>query len=437
MDQNRQERVTKTQERTSIARVLVLRNFLPYFTGNLLSNAGTWFQNIAAVLLVYRLTGSPFLVGVVNFSQFAAVIFLAPVAGSAADRFDRRRLVVVTQLAAAGLALLLAYLTATDRANPSAVVAVTLAIGATTAFTTPALQALVPSLVSRAELPSAIALVSVTFNLARALGPVAAVFVIANFGIATAFAVNALSFLALVAGLALVRPRALAPTTGARPRLRDSVALVRSRRALLAPLLVVAAVSLTSDPVNTLTPSFSTEIYGATDTFTGYLVGSFGVGAVAAAFTLIPRSTPSYRLIVLTLGLEAAGMAVFALSTNEVIALTSLFVAGFGFLGSIATATSMMHLALEDAHRGRVAALWSVSFQGSRPVGSLVDGTLATLAGIRVAGLVMCLPAIAASIGLAAAVLRRGDQSSRGGRVEPRTTSSGSSETVTGSTEGS
>ncbi len=415
----------------------MLRNFSPFFIGNLLSNAGTWFQNIAAVLLVYRLTRSPFLVGVVNFSQFAAVIFLAPVAGSAADRVDRRRLVVLMQVVAATLALLLAYLTATDRATSVAVVAVTLALGATTAFATPALQALVPSLVSRAELPSAIALVSVTFNLARALGPVAAVFVIANFGIATAFAVNALSFLALVAGLALIRPRATGPSSEARPRLRDSVALVMSRRALLAPLLVVAAVSLTSDPVNTLTPSFSTEIYSAADTFTGYLVGAFGAGAVAAAFTLIPRSTPSYRLIVLTLGLEAGGMAVFALSTNEVIGLASLFVAGFGFLGSIATSTSLMHLALEDAHRGRVAALWSVAFQGSRPVGSLVDGTLATLAGIRIAGGVMALPALAASVGLAVAVVRRRGQAARGGQVEPRTTSSGSSESVTGSTDGS
>jgi hypothetical protein len=210
-----------------------------------------------------------------------------------------------------------------------------------------------------------------------------------------------------------------------------------SRRALLAPLLVVAAVSLTSDPVNTLTPSFSTEIYSAADTFTGYLVGAFGAGAVMAAFTLIPRSTPSYRLIVLTLGLEAGGMAVFALSTNEVIGLASLFVAGFGFLGSIATSTSLMHLALEDAHRGRVAALWSVAFQGSRPVGSLVDGTLATLAGIRIAGGVMALPALAASVGLAVAVVRRTGQAARGGEVEPRTTSSGSSESVTGSTDGS
>jgi MFS family permease len=425
------------QQRMRIGRVLVLRNFWPYFTGNLLSNAGTWFQNIAAVLLVYRLTRSPFLVGVVNFSQFAAVLFLAPIAGPAADRFDRRRLIVITQLAAVLLALLLALLTATEAATPAIVIAMTLALGVTTALATPALSALVPSLVSRAELPSAVALVSVTFNLARALGPIAAVFVIANFGIAAAFAVNALSFLALVAGLALVQPRGLGPPSGVRPRLRESVALVGSRRALLAPLLVVAAVSLTSDPVNTLTPSFSTDIYGAADTFTGYLVGAFGAGAVTAAFTLIPRSTPSYRLIVLTLALQAVGMVVFALSTTEVVGLISLFIAGFGFLGSITTSTSLLHLALEDAHRGRVMALWSVAFQGSRPVGSLVDGALASLAGIRIAGMVMAVPALAASLGLAAAVLGRSRQPAEGGQVEPRTTSSGSSDTVTGSSEGS
>lgn len=424
-------------KRTPIGRVLLLRNFWPYFGGNLLSNAGTWFHNIAAVLLVYRLTRSPFLVGVVNFSQFAAVIFLAPVAGSAADRFDRRRLIVFTQIIAAALALVLAFLTATGMASAAVVIAMTLALGAATALATPALQAVVPSLVSRAELPSAIALVSVTFNLARALGPIAAVFVIANFGIAAAFAVNAASFLALVTGMAVVRPRVEGASPGIRPRLRDSVLLVRSRRALLAPLLVVAAVSLTSDPVNTLTPSFSTEVYGAADTFTGFLVGAFGAGAVAAAFTLIPRSTPSYRLIVLTLALQAGGMAAFALSATRFVGVAALFVAGFGFLGSITTSTSLLHLALEDGHRGRIMALWSVAFQGSRPVGSLVDGTLASLAGIRIAGLVMALPALAASLGLAAAVLGRSRQPAGGGQVEPRTTSSGESDTVTGSSDGS
>lgn len=262
-----------------VARVLFRRNFWPYFAGNLLSNSGTWFQNIAQVLLV-----SPFLVGVVNFAQFAAVIVLAPVAGSAADRFDRRRLVVATQLAAAALAGVLAVVTATGRATPAIVIAVALALGVTTAVATPALQAVVPSLVTRAELPAAVALNAVTFNLARALGPIAGVFVIAQYDIPTAFAVNALSYLALVAGMFLVSARVDRPTPSRRPRLWESVGVVRADRALLLPLIVVGLVSLTADPVNTLSPAFATRLFGQPDTFTGFLVGAFGAGAVVAAF---------------------------------------------------------------------------------------------------------------------------------------------------------
>jgi MFS family permease len=394
--------------RPSIGSVLVHRNFWPYFAGNLLSNSGTWFQNVAQVLLVYRLTHSPFLVGVVNFSQFAAVIFLAPWAGSAADRFDRRRLVVATQLGAGALAATLAIMTALGRATAPVVIAVALGLGVTTALATPALQAVVPSLISRSELPAAIALNAVTFNLSRALGPVVGVLVIARYGLPTAFAMNSASYLALVVGISLVRPRGEPVVTHGRPRLRDSVRMVSSDRSLLAPLVVVGLVSLTADPVNTLTPAFSTEVLSRPDTYTGWLVGAFGGGAVIAAFVLTDRSAPSYRLMVVTLGLLTAGMATFSLSTRETIALAGLVIAGFGYLASVTSATSLLQLALEESHRGRVMALWSVSFHGSRPIGSLVDGAIASLAGLRAAGLAMAIPALAGCLGLAVLLVRGG-----------------------------
>ena len=392
---------------SSVSRVLVERNFWPFFVGNLLSNSGTWFQNIAQVLLVYRLTGSPFLVGVVNFSQFAAVIFLAPVAGNAADRYDRRRLVIVNQVCAAGLAGLLALLTAVGEPSPAVVISVALAMGVTLALSTPALQAIVPSLVTRDQLPAAIALNAITYNLSRALGPIVAVFVIARWGIPTAFAINALSFLVLAGALVRVSPAPQQIQTEGRIRLRDSIRAVRADRMLLAPLIVVGLVSLTADPVNTLTPAFATEVFGRADTFTGYLVGSFGAGAVAAALLVTGRWEPSYGLITATLGLLALGMGMFAVSGTEVIALTGLFIGGFGFLSSISAATSLLLLEVSDTERGRVMALWSLSFHGSRPIGSLVDGAIASLASIRLAGLVMVLPALAGCLGLAALSVRR------------------------------
>jgi MFS family permease len=388
-----------------VGRVLADRNFWPYFLGNLLSNSGTWFQNIAQVLLIYRLTGSPFLVGVVNFSQFAAVLFLAPFAGNAADRFDRRRLVIVMQLCAAGLAGSLALITELGRPSSFVVIAVALALGVTTAFSTPALQAIVPSLVTREELPAAIALNAVTYNLSRAVGPIAGVFVIARWSIPAALAINSLSYLALVIALLVVTPLTSQVTPTERPKLRDSARMVRARRELWIPLVVVGLVSLTADPVNTLTPSFATEVFSRPDTFAGFLVGAFGAGAVLAA-VLVTRWHPSQRHMIVTLGLLALGIGAFALSTTELIGLLGLFVGGFGYLSSVTTATSLLQLDLADEHRGRTMGLWSISFHGVRPIASLVDGAIAATLGIRVAGLVMALPALAGCVAIAAYELK-------------------------------
>lgn len=389
-----------------VGRVLIDRNFWPYFLGNLLSNSGTWFQNIAQVLLVYRLTGSPFLVGVVNFSQFAAVIFLAPVAGNAADRCDRRRLVIGNQICAAALAGLLALLTAIGEPSPAVVIGVALALGVTMALSTPALQAIVPSLVTRDQLPAAVALNAITFNLSRALGPIAGVFVIARWDIPTAFAINSLSYLALVVALIFVSPAPRQIQINGHFRLRDSVRTVRADRMLLAPLIVVGLVSLTADPVNTLSPAFATEVFGRPDTFTGFLVGAFGAGAVVAALLVTGRWRPSYRLIAVTLGLLSLGMGTFAVSSTEVVGLAGLFVGGFGYLSSVTAATSLLQLEVSDHQRGRVMALWSLSFHGSRPVGSLVDGAVASLSSIRLAGMAMVLPALAGCLGLSALSFR-------------------------------
>ena len=396
-----------TTSQPGVGRVLANRNFWPYFVGNLASNSGTWFQNIAQVLLVYRLTGSPFLVGVVNFSQFAAVLFLAPVAGTAADRFDRRRLVIVMQIFAAGLAAALAVMAAIGQPSAYAVIAIALALGVTTALSTPALQAIVPSLVSRAELPAAIALNAVTYNLSRALGPIAGVFVIAQWNIPTALAINALSYVALIVAMLSVTPLTAQVTPSERPRLRDSARMVRARSELWIPLVVVGLVSLTADPVNTLTPSFATDVYSKPDTFTGFLVGAFGAGAVLAAVLVTGRWHPSQRLLVVTLGLLSLGIGAFALSTTALVGIVGLFVGGFGYLSSVSAATSLLQLDLADEHRGRTMGLWSVSFHGARPIASLVDGTIAATIGIRAAGLTMALPALAGCLGLAALEVRR------------------------------
>src|SRR5215210_619442 len=344
------------------------RNFAPYFFGNALSASGTWFQNLAAALLLYRLTHSPFLLGVLNFAQFIPVLLLAPWAGSAADRHDRRHVLLVSQSTAALLSASLGAVALAGAATAEVVIGFALALGVVSAFAAPAQQALVTSLVPERDLGSAIALNSMTFNIARASGPVAAAAVIAAAGIPVAFFVNAASYLFFVVALLIVRPRAQRRAT--RPRLRESLRLLRDQPRLLWLLFVVTAVGFASDPVNTESPAFA-HTFGHADTVAGLIVGVFGAGAVSAA-VLVAGREGSPRLTTITLTLLGLAMVAFSLSPSLWIGFVFLFAAGFGYLASNARATTQLQLEVDETQRGRIMALWSIAFLGLRPIASIV-----------------------------------------------------------------
>jgi MFS family permease len=377
---------------------LRLRNFWPYFLGNLCSNCGTWFHNIAVALLIYRLTGSTFLVGVVNFAQFFGTFAVAPRAGSFADRFDRRRLILVTQVSATVVSGLLAALQGAGLATTPVVMALVLLLGLTFAFAVPAIQAMVPDLVDREHLASAMAMSSLTFNGARAIGPVLGAVVVAHWGIGVAFALNSLSYLGLVFGLLAVRPRQERGDAAARAAVgwRDSLRIVRRDTALAALLMVVAAISITQDPVSTLTPGFSAEIFHRADTLTGLLVGAFGLGAALAAATAASRNRDPGRRLAPGCILMGAGMLGFALAPTLPFAFGGLFVGGFSFMVANTAATTALALEAPPEQRGRVMALWSLCFLGTRPMASLTDGALASAAGLRTAGVALTVPVLVA-----------------------------------------
>lgn len=379
------------------AGVLLQRNFVPFFVGSLVSYSGTWFQNIAQSLLVYRLTDSTFMVGVINFAHFSAILLLTPISGVLADRFDRKKLIVGTHMGASAFTLLLAILTWTGHVTTWLAIFFAFGIGTSTALSLPSMQAMVPMLVPKPDLPAAVALNTVTFNFSRALGPVLGVVVIINWGIGTAFFINSMSYLVMIAGVLLVHPRAQAVTTG-KARLRDSLTMIREVRELRTMIILVALISLTVDPINTLTPGFATEVFGRLDTFTGFLIGAFGTGAVVGAFVLATIWRPSYRRMVVTLCFFATMMMGFGLSTEPRYGLVFLFLAGIGFLLSQSSATIILQTAVDDAHRGRVMALWSVAYLGIRPFASLIDGTSATLFGLRFAALLMTVPTLIGAI---------------------------------------
>ena len=374
-------------------RLLADRNLGPFFVGNLVANCGTWCLVLAAGIFVYRETGSALLLGVVGFSQFAGVLLLVPWTGTAADRFDRRRLLFATQGGASITACALAALVMLDQANTATVIAFVLVIGLVQAFTFPALQAILPDLVPPERLGSAIALMALTFNLARGIGPPTAALVIATAGLSWAFVVNALAYLALVAGLLAIRTHAPAPRP-VRPRFRDSITLVRRQPRLAGLMLVSSTAAIAIDPVNTLSPAFAAGVWNHSDALAGVLLGAFSAGALTAGLTVAGRPGELRRQLVSRLSLLVGGMVAFAIAPTLELGLCALAVAGFGFLAASTTTIKELQLSIDSAQRGRIMALWSVAFIGVRPLSSLVDGALASAASPRVSALAMAVPAL-------------------------------------------
>jgi MFS family permease len=390
----------------AVWRIVRRRDFGPYFLGNALSASGTWFQNLAAALLIYRVTHSVLLLGVLNFSQFIPILVLTPWAGSLADRVDRRRLLLLFQTLAVLLAAALAVLAWTGLARTWVVIADTLGLGVVSAFSAPAQQALIVSLVRRPEVPTAVALNSMTFNLARALGPAGAALSVHYLGIPASFALNSASYGIFILTLLLVHPRPQEKVAREESRVRDSFRLLRQRPELAIFLGIVAIVGFGSDPVNTLSPAFA-HAYGRPDTWAGFIVGAFGAGAVTAALVVAGRVAGSRWRMAGTLLLLGAGVLSFALSPWLPLGFVLLFAGGFGYLASNTSATTRLQLGVPEQQRGRIMALWSLAFLGLRPFASLLDGAIARTWGVRTAGVVLAVPALLAATAVAFSALRR------------------------------
>ncbi len=382
--------------------VLVLRNrnFRPYLIGNLLSSTGAWFQTVAQALVVYQLTQSAFLLGVVGFSQFAAVFVLAPWTGPAADRFDRRRIVIVSQIVAMVVTTILTLVAAFGTLTTPIVIVFAALLGVTSAFSTPAMMAFVPSLVEPRYLSTALALNSVTFNIGRSVGPICAAAVVATLGTTWAFGINAFSYLALIIGMLLVHPLTPQKRPASRPLLRQSIKLVIDDKRLAALLYVIAAANLATDPPATLGPAYMSQVLNHSPSIAGVLIGAFGIGAVVCAFTISHRLSGSRHGIAASLGAIGAGLVGYALAPGLWFALVALFVMGYAYLATNTGATTRLQLDVAAEHRGRIMGLWSIAFLGIRPIGSLIDGAIASWIGLREAAFVMALPALAGAVAI-------------------------------------
>lgn len=390
-----------------LTRSLRHRNFRLYFIGQLLSLHGTWMQSVAQAWLVYRLTDSSFMLGLVSFLNLAPVLLLGFITGAVADRYPRFRLFWITQTLAMLQAFTLAALTLSGHVEVVHILVLAATLGIVHAFEIPARHALLASLVERAELPNAIALNSSLFNLARFLGPALAGALIAAVGEGPVFVVNGVSFLTVLLALFAMRPR---PAMHVRPAdhgglfagLRFAWRQTRLRYALA----LVALISLAGTPYLVLMPVFAREVFGGDAQQLGLLVGAAGFGALLAALRLAQRkeNVGLERVIVISAVLAALGLLAFSQAGDFVLALATLPVIGFGITSLVAATNTFLQLAAEDGLRGRLMSLFSMVFLGFAPLGNLFAGALAQRIGapqvVLISGLICLFGAAVLGYGL-------------------------------------
>ncbi|HYV18887.1 MAG TPA: MFS transporter [Verrucomicrobiae bacterium] len=362
------------------------RNFRLFLSGQMVSLVGTWMQNVAQSWLVYRLTGSALLLGVIGFLSQFPVFLLGPVAGTVADRRARHRLVVATQTAAMLLAFALAALTLSGQVRVWHVGVLAALGGVVSAFDIPARQSFLVEMVGRDDLANAIALNSSMFNGARAIGPALAGILVATLGEGWCFFLNGVSFLAVIASLLLMRlpPRAVRVSAGSPWRdFVEGVGFAWTSAPIRALLLLVGAVSLFGAPYTTLMPVFADHMVPGGPRTLGVLMGAVGIGALLGAISLAMRST------VRGLGRRAARAAallgvllgVFVATRSVRLAAPVLVGVGFAMMVHMAAVNTLLQSMVPDALRGRVMSLYTAMNMGMAPFGALLAGAVAHRAG--------------------------------------------------------
>jgi MFS family permease len=360
------------------------RNFRLYLAGQLLSLHGTWMQSVAQAWLVYRLTDSSFMLGLVSFLNLAPVLLLGFIGGAVADRYSRFRLFWITQMLAMLQAFTLGALTLSGYVQVTHILILATLLGIIHAFEIPARHALVAGLVERAELPNAIALNSSLFNLARFLGPAVAGALIAVFGEGPVFIINGFSFLTVLLALFTMRPR---PAMHVRPA--DSGGPLAGLRfawrqiPLRYALGLVALISLAGTPYLVLMPVFAREVFGGDAQQLGLLVGAAGLGALLAALRLAQRkhSAGLEKVIVVSALLAGVGLLLFSQAGSFAFALCVLPLTGFGITSLVAATNTFLQLEAADSLRGRLMSLFSMVFLGFAPLGNLLGGGIAQQIG--------------------------------------------------------
>ena len=384
-----------------VTRALAHRNYRLFFYGQSVSLVGTWITRVAISWLVYRLTGSKLLLGIVSFAGQIPTLLLAPLAGVVVDRHNRRRILIWTQAGSLAQSVLLAVLTLLDLITVPQLVVLQLVQGVINAFDTPARQALVVEMVTdRSDVPNAIALNSSMVNGSRVIGPAVGGVIIAAVGEGWCFAIDAVSYVGVLISLAMMRlePRPHPPGMPLLHDLRSGFRYVRDSVPIRSGLILLAVVSTAGVPYTVLMPAVVAETLGGGPDLLGWLMGASGAGALAGALYLANRHTVVGLGRVILIGALTFGASLIAFSSARTVWLAAplLALAGAGFIVQAASTNTIIQTIVDEPFRGRVMAFYTMAFFGSVPVGSLIAGVVATSVGatmtIRLGGFI-CIAA--------------------------------------------
>ena len=387
---------------TQALRALRHRNFRLFFGGQLISLIGTWMQSVAQSWLIYRLTHSALLLGAVGFAGQIPIFLIAPFGGHVADRVDRRRIIIITQTCAMILAFILAALTLSGRIHEWHIVVLAALLGVVNAFDMPARQAFIVQMVERDDLMNAIALNSSMFNGARVVGPAVAGILVAAIGEGWCFFANAVSYVAVLAGLFMMTTERFVPRPMAGSALRnigEGLRFVANTAPIRALLLLIAIVSFTGMPYAVLMPVFADRVLHAGARGLGILMGASGVGALAGSVVLALRSTVRGLGTWVAVSSTLFGMTLiaFGISRTLWLSVAILVPLGASMMVQMSSSNTLIQAMVPDELRGRVMAAYTMMFMGMGPLGALAGGTVADRVGAPVAVIVGGVITIAAA----------------------------------------
>jgi MFS family permease len=365
------------------------RNYQLFFAGQLVSLTGTWMQSVAESWLVFRLTGSAALLGVTSFVTLVPVFLFATIGGIAADRADRRNILIATQSISMLLPLTLAALTLSGHVRVWHVFILAGCLGIVNAFDIPARQSFVVEMVGREDLANAIALNSSMVNGARVVGPAVSGLLVAAVGEGWCFLINGISYLAVIAGLLLMNVPKRARPPARRSAWRDTVEgfqFVAKTAPIRALLILLGLMSFAGMPYSVLMPVFAESILGAGPKGLGVLMGASGFGALCGALALASRSGVRGlgRWVAISSASFGVALIAFSLSRTFLLSAVLLIPVGGAMMVEMAASNTLLQAMVPDALRGRVMALYSMMFMGMAPFGALFAGWLAERLGAPV-----------------------------------------------------